>query len=69
MQNYSADDADTIRKNILRNRLIARTIAAGLADGSTIPEEMFLAVGYTKEEYAQIPSQSKRTPIMESELR
>jgi hypothetical protein len=69
MRAFAADDSDTIRKNILRSRVIQRADNACLAPDTYIPKEMFIAVGYTEEEYARIPYAQQKLPIAETALR
>ena len=65
----AADDADVILTNLRRNRVIERATAAGLANGATIPIEIFLGAGYSEAEVTALPSSNRTWPIMENELR
>jgi hypothetical protein len=69
MATPAADDFTTIRRSILRLRVIAIAVAAGLEPSAVIPKEMFLAAGYTPEEYAAFPTHQTQLPIGETDLR
>jgi hypothetical protein len=69
MPTPAADDFTAIRRSILRNRVIAMAVAGGLEPPATIPKEMFLAAGYTPEEYAAFPTHQTQLPIGETDLR
>lgn len=69
MRSYAADDSATIRRNIIRNRVIAMATSAGLAVGTRIPKEMFLAAGWTEEEYNSLSALATQLPILETDLR
>jgi hypothetical protein len=69
MPTRAADDSTTIRRNILRNRVISMADLACLAEKTKIPKEMFLAAGYSEEEYNAIPNEQTVLPITETALR
>jgi hypothetical protein len=69
MRTFAADDSATIRKNMLRSRVIAAADRAGLVSPTKIPKELFLEVGYTEAEFNAIPELQRQLPIMETDLR
>lgn len=69
MAERAADDVTVIRRNLIRNRVIAMATRAEIPHGQKIPKEMFLAAGWTEEEYAAVPELAKQLPILEMDLR
>jgi hypothetical protein len=69
MTTRAADDFDFIRRELRRNRVVDMCVAAGLAPPCDVPDEIFLAAGFTPDEIAALPSIQRRWPILETELR
>lgn len=69
MTTHAADDFDVIYRELRRNRVLAMCVAAELTAPCDIPNEIFLAAGFTLAEIDALPSATRRWPILETELR
>jgi hypothetical protein len=65
----AVEDFDFIRRELLRNRVVEAVARGAMSAGTVIPKEVFVAAGYTEEEYARISDSAKRLPLGESDLR
>lgn len=65
----AVEDFTVIRRELRRNRVIEACVGASILAGQRIPDEVFWAAGFSKEETAALSQTTKTWPINDQDLR